>query len=100
MTKEFERDSRLLVEAISAAGLAFLARAVRSKGGGNGLGGGVVAAAQVPGCFVGHGLACLNWIGMIVHGKAEECGEDEGTSEECPFDNYRLTADEPGEVRA
>ena len=63
------------------------------------LGRSVVGATLVTICLAGQCLSRLDWIGLIVLGKAEEA-EDVDPPEESPFDNYRLTADEPGEVRA
>ena len=64
------------------------------------LGRGVVCAVLVTICLAGHCLSRLDWLGMILSEKAE-AGEEEGETlpEESPFDNYRLTADEPGTVR-
>ena len=64
------------------------------------LGRGVVCAALVTICLTGQCLSRLDWIGMIVSEKAEAVEEKEESPEESPFDNYRLTADEPGEARA
>lgn len=63
------------------------------------LGRGVACVALVTICLAGHCLSCLNWIGMILPEKAE-AGEEEELPEKSPFDNYRLTADEPWEVQA
>lgn len=64
------------------------------------LGRGVVCAVLVTICLAGHCLSRLDWLGMILSEKAE-AGEEQGEAlpEESPFDNYRLTADEPGTVR-
>ena len=64
------------------------------------LGRGVVCAALVAICLAGHCLSRLDWLGLILPEKVE-AGEEEGEAlpEESPFDNYRLTADEPGTVR-
>ena len=61
---------------------------------------GVVCAVLVTICLAGHCLSRLDWLGMILSEKSE-AGEEEGEAlpEESPFDNYRLTADEPGTVR-
>ena len=56
----------------------------------------VVVAAL---CVTGHCLSRLDWIGMIVSEKSEEV-EEEGSSEESPFDKYRLSVEEPGELRS
>lgn len=64
-----------------------------------GLGRGVVCAAALAVCLAGHFLSRLDWIGMIVSEKTEATEEDEAPGES-PFDHYRLTADEPGEIRA
>ena len=63
------------------------------------LGRSVVCAVLVTICLAGHCLSRLNWLGMIVSGKTEEA-EDEDPPEESPFDNYRLTVDEPWEFRS
>lgn len=56
----------------------------------------VVCVALVAICLAGHCLSRLDWIGMIVSEKTEKA-EDE--PEERLFDNYRLTADEPWELK-
>ena len=63
------------------------------------LGCGVICATLVTVCLAGHCLSRLDWIGMIASEKNESV-EEEGASEDRPLNNYRLTADEPGEVNA
>ena len=63
------------------------------------LGRGVICATLVTVCLAGHCLSRLDWIGMIASEKNESV-EEEGASEDRPLNNYRLTADEPGEVNA
>ena len=61
------------------------------------LGRGVVCAVVATICLAGQCLPRLVWIGMIPN--AEEVEEDD-PPEESPFDNYRLTADEPWKLKA
>lgn len=63
------------------------------------LGRGVVCAVLVTICLAGHCLSRLDWIGMIASEKAGEA-EEEDLPEESQFDKYRLTVDEPGELRS
>ena len=61
---------------------------------------GVVCVTLVAVCLAGHCLSRLDWIGMILSERAEAGEEEEELPEKSPFDNYRLTTDEPGEVKA
>ena len=60
----------------------------------------VICAAMVTVCLAGHYLSRLNWIGMTMSKKTEAVEDEDESQEESPFDNYRLTVDEPGYVRA